>query len=303
MSDDIEREKQLPPNKTYIWDLDENGVLSIKIPYTEEWGYYPLFIARYGLSNLEKYLNTKDEYYKKVFFAQIDHLYDNLVIKDDFGVWLHEYSLPWYDYNMMPWVLGLGQGVGLMAFLRAHEFTGEDRYLRAAEKVFRSFFVDIEDGGVRYIDQKGDIWLEEYAITPPPHVLNGFFTILACINEFYEYTQNEEALRIFQTCIKTVKRNLHRYDTGYWSLYDLLSYYPAAINYHKMHIRQLKELYEITGDDFFLDYAQRWAAYEKSWVNNVRKTLNRGFVHLKTKGLIGCVNRYYRFKIYRMRGK
>ena len=79
--------------------LDKNGVLLYKIPYTDKFDYYPIFIARYSLNNLQEYLDTRNSKYQKIFFNQVDWLFKNLTIKEDIAVWEHQYVLPFYDFN------------------------------------------------------------------------------------------------------------------------------------------------------------------------------------------------------------
>jgi len=205
MTDKIDRE--IPSHYPYICDIDDKGVLTIKIPYTEQWDYYSLFIARHAQRNLRKYRETGDEEFEDIFLTQVDFLCDELVDKDGFAVWEHDYSLPWYDFDEKPWVLGLGQAIGMLALLEAHEHTGKSDYLRLAKKVFRSFDVEMNEGGVKYVDEEGYTWFEEYAIKPPPHVLNGFITILQSIDEFYEYTENEKALPLWEEGMETLRDN------------------------------------------------------------------------------------------------
>ena len=52
--------------------LDKDGILLYKIPYGKKFDYYPIFMARYSLGNLELYLDTNKEKYKKVFPVRKD---------------------------------------------------------------------------------------------------------------------------------------------------------------------------------------------------------------------------------------
>ena len=52
------------------------------------------------------------------------------------------------------------------------------------------------------------------------------------------------------------------YDTGSWSSYDLLENLATA-EYHKAQISQLEELYDITGENVFEVYADRFQKYLK----------------------------------------
>jgi len=271
--------------------LDKNGVIIYKIPYTNKYDYYPIFMARYSLGNLEMYIETSEKNYKEVFLKQTNWLINNLTVKNDFAVWEHHYKLPFYDFKI-PWVHGLGQGLGMIALLKTYQITKKNDYLRASEKVFNSFEIDIPDGGIRAVDENNDIWLEEYALLPHPHVLNGFITILFSIHEFHKVTGKEKSLDLWNKGIQTLKSNLGRYDTGYWSFYDLLRKYPSTKNYHKLHIKQLNILYELTKEKIFQDYEKKWEKYNNKMINRKLAYLKRGILHFKRYGLFDCINRY-----------
>jgi len=275
--------------------LDKNGVLIYKIPYTDKYDYYPIFMARYSLGNLEMYLDTGEKKYKDAFLKQTNWLINNLTAKDDFAVWEHHYKLPFYDFKI-PWVHGLGQGLGMIALLKTYQITKKNDYLKASEKVFNSFEIDIPDGGIRAVDENDDIWLEEYALLPQPRVLNGFITILFGIHEFHKVTGKGKALDLWNKGIQTLKLNLGKYDTGYWSFYDLLRKYPSTKNYHELHIKQLNILYELTKEKMFQDYAKKWEKYNNKMINRKLASLKRGIVHLKRYGLSDCISRYTKRK-------
>ena len=59
-----------------------------------------------------------------------------------------------------------------------------------------------------------------------------------------------------------VGANIDRFDSGYWSYYDVQYPYVGDYFYHKaIHIPQLKVLNQITGDQYFLEYAEKWENY------------------------------------------
>ena len=143
---------------------------------------------------------------------------------------------------------------------------------------------------------KDNIWLEEYALLPPPHVLNGFITILFGIHEFHKVTGNKKALTLWNEGIKTIKTNLEKYEAGHWSIYDLLRKYPSTNNYHKLHIWQLKTLYELTNEKMFLDYSKKWEKYNNKLFNKKYAGFQRGLLYLKRYGFIDSYNRYVKRK-------
>jgi len=276
--------------------LDENGVLMYKIPYTDNWEYYPIFMARYSLGNLELYLDTNEKKYLDVFFNQVNWLINNLKYKKDFAVWEHNYKMPFYETFKTPWVHGLGQALGMVSLLKAYQITKEEKYLQASEKISNSFDIKIEEGGVKNIDQNNEIWYEEYALLPPPHVLNGFITILFGLHEFNRVTNSKKAQQLYEDGLKTVKNNLEKYDAGYWSIYDLQRKYPSTKNYHNLHIWQLNVLHELTKDRIFKEYAKKWEDYKNNKSNIRKANIKRGFIHLKRYGIIKSIKRYYNRK-------
>jgi hypothetical protein len=68
-------------------------------------------------------------------------------------------------------------------------------------------------------------------------------------------THSPEAEEILQNCLSTIKNYLPQYRRpGQPSFYGLRFRYYAR-GYHYVHIGQLRQLYKITGDDFFRAWA------------------------------------------------
>ena len=60
-------------------------------------------------------------------------------------------------------------------------------------------------------------------------------------------------------CINTLKKNIHKYDAGFWSRYDLLKHELVRYYYQKnVHVPQLEVLYKLTKEPLFLKYKQKW---------------------------------------------
>jgi len=278
--------------KKNTFKYDDKGVLLYKIPYTNKFDYYPIHMARFSLGNLEVFLEKKEKNYEKIFLDQVNWLFNNLSYKDDFAIWEHNYTFPFYNFNRTPWAHGLGQGLGMIALLKAYQITDDKKYFDAVFKVLNSFDIEIEKGGVKFVDESGNVWFEEYAINPPPHVLNGLITILFCIYEVYRVKKNKQAKALYESGLKTVKDNLKSYDTGFWSYYDKLNKLPSTLNYHKMHIRQLKILYELSNDKIYKNYYEKWEKYSNKFLNRKFAGFNRGFYHLKRHGFFGSIKRF-----------
>ena len=289
-----ERKKALQWPNTSIRQLDDNEIILYKIPYTSKYDYYPVEIAQYALGNYETFLDTRTDHYKDSFLKQAEWLTNNITIKPGgFAVWEHSFTLPYYDFNKIPWVHGMAQGLAISALLRAYQLTDDTVYFETAEKAYGAFEKDIKEGGVRYTDKNGNIWLEEYSVMPPPHILNGFVFALFGVYDFYRVTKEERVLGLWREGIKTLEKNIYLYDNGYWSLYNLLHEYPATKSYHGLHIEQLNVLHELTKKRIFLELATRWDIYLNKPLNRGRAIIKRGVIHIKRYGLKGCIDTYF----------
>ena len=80
-------------------------------------------------------------------------------------------------------------------------------------------------------------------------------------------TRAKAALERPDRGIAALRALLPYYDTGNWSTYNLkrldaqVNGTRAKRNYHEIHIRELRWYAKITGDNFFLMYANRWQRY------------------------------------------
>ena len=133
------------------------------------------------------------------------------------------------------------------------------------EKVYKSFSINVENGGVNFIDESGNIWIEEYIMKKEPtHILNGFIWGLWGIYDYWLLTNDKNIKKRFDKYIKTINENIEKYDIGYWSLYELSDkpiLMRASIFYHKLHIIQLKILYLMTDNENFNKKSEEWSNY------------------------------------------
>lgn len=260
----------------YQGPKDKDGVILFDYYFDIGRQYNPLAIAQYGLGHFNQKIiksrehKTKEsEEHFKIAQAQADWLVKNLE-QNDRGIWVWKHKFPWHYKKWLPvgWYSAHSQGAGISLLARMYKETGKEIYLETAKKAFVSLNTIIEDGGVKYIDKKGNVWLEEYIIDPPTHVLNGFLWALWGVWDYYLLTRENSAMELWKSCIKTLKENLSCYDAGFWSLYDLSEQKMkmlASPFYHRLHIVQLKITYILSGEDIFKNYADKFENYEKSW--------------------------------------
>ena len=246
--------------------LDYRGVLGRQ--------YNPIAIAQYGLGNYNLCKRSGDSERRRKFLFVADwlvrHLEANL---QGLPMWMHHFNWEYRDTLVAPWYSALAQGQGVSVLVRAYAETADDTYKAAAAEAMRSFYCDVAQGGVTFTDSAGDLWYEEYIVTPPTHILNGFIWALWGVYDYALLTGDEAARAVLQRGVQTLLKNLKTFDTGFWSLYEHSGTFLPMIAsgfYHHLHITQLKVMAKITGEPLFAKFADKWASYSMSTWNSRR---------------------------------
>ena len=239
--------------------------------------YNPIAVAQFGLGNFNLFRQTGDGRRRSRFLAAADWLKANLE-ETESGVWgwAHHFEFEYRTTLIPPWYSGLAQGQGISLLARAHVETGQESYLDAAQRAFGAFRKTMDEGGVVYVDDEDGIWLEEYLVSPPTHVLNGFIWATWGVYDLSLLTRDPAAKHLFERAVETLVSHLPSYDTGSWSLYELSgSHFKmlASPFYHRLHIVQLQVQYRLTGEEIFLEYARRWEEYRRSPVKRTAALL------------------------------
>jgi rhamnogalacturonyl hydrolase YesR len=250
----------------YPGPFDKNGVIVLN--YHGEVGEqkYHIAIAQYGLACYNRWKETGDAKWFDRFMNQVKWHMDNIK-QNEYGIWLWYANFDW-DYHgklNAPWASGLAQGAGLSLLARAYKETKNKNYLYLCKKIFKSIITPIKKGGVMNT-VLNEIWIEETLI-PANHVLNGFIWSVMGVWDYYLITKDKSVREFFEKFIRTIKKNLFKFDTGYWSLYELSTIKMkmlASYFYHSLHIVQLKILYNITGEKEFLKYEAKWERYKNN---------------------------------------
>jgi heparosan-N-sulfate-glucuronate 5-epimerase len=268
----------------YTGPSDADGIP--KLNYHGKIGlqYNPIAIAQWGLGNFNLHKQGAAEHSFRKFLLASDWLCARLE-KNAHGVdvWHHHFDWEYRARLRSPWYSGLAQGQGISLLLRAHAETGEQKYLDAAARAFRSFLVPTGAGGVAFTDSNGDVWFEEYIVSPPTHILNGFVWALWGVYDFWIATQSSQARALFAAGVNTLRGNLRRYDLGFWSLYEQSGTRLPMIAspfYHRLHIVQLRIMHTLTGEPTFGLCADRWAKYARSRSKRTRALCYKGVFKL-----------------------
>jgi len=228
----------------------------------KELGYFssPVTVSQYGIYQLQLYKKTHDEFYRESAIRCAKWLATSAEISIEKAIWLYNFKNDFLEIES-PWLCGLAQALSSWLLFSLRDVNGG--WEEIAYKALKPLFSPVEKGGLsNQIDDY--FFLEEYPSNPPSATLNGFIYILLVLHAFSEagYSKAEGLLNSY---VKSLAKNLYRYDVGYWSLYDL---WPikrlASLQYHWLHLYQLELLHEITGIKEFSLYHNRWFFYYKS---------------------------------------
>jgi hypothetical protein len=145
--------------------------------------------------------------------------------------------------------------------------------LEAANRAFESFLKSTDEGGVTFTDEHGNLWFEEYIVSPPTHILNGFIWAAWGVYDYFLATRSEVARDLFDKAARTLQSNLDRYDLGFWSLYEQSGTalpMVASPFYHQLHVVQLRVMHRLTGELVFARFADKWESYGRSRAKRTR---------------------------------
>lgn len=268
----------------YAAEMDDSGVPFLNYRGHIGRQYNPIAIAQWGLGNYNQFCRTNSVDREKKLLKASDWLCTHLEQNAE-GAWVWNHYFDW-EYRtrlQAPWYSALAQGQGISLLARAYRQTSETKYLDAAQRAFGTFLEPVSQGGVSFTDNEANLWFEEYIVTPPTHILNGFIWASWGVFDYFLLTRSGIAGNLFEAAIKTLHNNLARYDLGYWSLYEQSGTWLPMIAspfYHRLHIVQLRVMHRITGDDTFRSYAEKWQSYDRSGTKRVRALCSKSVFKL-----------------------
>ncbi|MCS7053691.1 MAG: D-glucuronyl C5-epimerase family protein [Ignavibacterium sp.] len=251
----------------YPEKMDDNGIPLWKIN-NEPYFHHPIVIAQYALGIYEHYLQSgfSDEELKRKFLVQVDWFKKNFKETNCGKVWYIYYDIPYYKLYK-PWYSALSQGEAVSVLTRAFLINKDESLIELCEAAINPFFVEVSNGGLlNYFD--GIPVFEEY---PSPiktvAVLNGFIFSLFGLYDLFLLSKSKKAEELFARGVKSIKKLLPYYDTGYWVRYFLYDYpkeYVASFTYISLMYEQLRVLYHLTDDKIFSDYSEKWRQYSEN---------------------------------------
>jgi hypothetical protein len=231
-------------------------------------------LIQHGLGCYERYLGGGGDEWLETMLATARHL-ARVQLKSgrQAGGYPHRTPFP-HSYRLMPpWLSAMAQGQAASLLIRAHIETGEEELAESARASLAPFGVRSREGGVLATLGDGP-FLEEYPTTPAgSFVLNGaIFAIWGVLD--VERVMSESGPVSSADLLGTLAGNLHRWDNGHWSRYDLYPHPVANVAssfYHLLHIHQLEELAASHSDlTSFAKYAARFRDYRDARHDRLR---------------------------------
>ena len=263
----------------YAAHTDKNGIPMLDYQGSIGLQYNPIAIAQWGLGNYNIWQESQSESHYSKFINCANWLVENLdENKYGYKVWMHHFDFEYRDTLISPWYSGLAQGQGISVLVRAYKETNLEKYKNVAAQAFQVFNVSTVDGGVNFVDDNGNSWIEEYIVHPPTHILNGFMWGLWGIYDYAIQLNDEKAITLFKQYTRTLVKELDSYDTGFWSLYEHSGTWIKMITssfYHQLHIVQLKVMFILTNENVFDAMATKWADYFHKPFNRKRAFIQK----------------------------
>ncbi len=242
---------------------DDHGILIINV-YGKSLVYHATALAFHAITYLDHYDRTKNAESLKTAELNAAKLMGIALAIDSCYLFPYITNYKFYEKDLLtaPWYSGIAQGVALTLFSRLYKLTGNEKYRDIADAVFRSFkrYKGVKKPWISCIDKEQHLWFEEYPHALPNHVFNGMTFAIFGVYDHYCVTKSPESKKYLQASLTTVKRNIALIrDEGKISYY-CLKYDVKNHNYHPIHIKQLKILTKISGDDYFDELAQQMEA-------------------------------------------
>lgn len=225
--------------------------------------YFSIAIFQYGLGAYDLFLLNNDKTMLERTLICANWAIDN---QQNDGSWVtFEYENKQYPYSSM------AQGEGISLLCRAYLATSDQKYKQAIEKAFSFMILPIEKGGTtKYIND--EVFL--YECTNDPLILNGWIFSIWGILDYCKLTKNKDAENILERTLATLEKKIPEFDIGYWSMYEDGKRICSPF-YHKLHVYQLKVMYDLTKREIYKTYYIKWDNYQKKKWNCARAFIKK----------------------------
>ncbi len=230
---------------------------------------HPVVQAQCGLELVEGYRVSQDRAYLDRALRHAQRLVDTRV--DSRDAWWFPYPFDFRLYGRAdqvlpaPWYSGMAQGQALSLFVRLHQLTGDQKWRTAADQTFASFLRPPSgtDPWVTFT-REGWLWLAEYADWPlerSQRVLNGHMFAMFGLYDYARLTGNQQAVTLFDGSATALAAHVPAgYRQREWISWYTLDQRITSAKYHGIHIGQLLDIAEMTGQRTFAAAADQLTA-------------------------------------------
>jgi heparosan-N-sulfate-glucuronate 5-epimerase len=286
----------LPPGSAVAAPRIRGYYLDFRIK-TEEpewpppWFPFPGFhrymaVAQWGLGAFERYILEDDDIWLDAAKAAATHLVDRQERSGPLrGGWAEPQPYAHTFRTGSNWLSAMTQGQCASLLVRVGAATAIECFVEAAKEAVRPLAVPVARGGVQA--RLGDgIFLEEYPTDPPSYVLNGAIFALWGAYDTWRGADDDFAGGLFAEGTETLAAHVDRWDTGFWSRYDLFPHpivNVASPSYHALHIDQLVALSSLRPLEPLAVAAARFARYATSPTSRVRALAQKGSFRLRVR--------------------
>lgn len=162
-----------------------------------------------------------------------------------------------FDYSIFnlkaPWVSGITQAIASSFFCRLYVLTQEKKYLENAKSFFKA--CTSEKYCLRST-KKGQEWVEEYLSEPSAYVLTGHIFAIVSAAELYQLTAQEQYKIHTEVWLRSLVSELSSYQYKDYIVHNKYQWKLSNIEYQGLYVGQFKHLYDLTGNDLFLELFQ-----------------------------------------------
>ncbi|KEQ13086.1 D-glucuronyl C5-epimerase family protein [Endozoicomonas numazuensis] len=252
---------------------DDKGIRYHNYGGSRGYQYNPLYVANDAISFSESYRFLTEQsdaqaaHYLKAYWDVVSWYSDWLVRKND---WL----LVPYKFDARgaesPWYSAITQARVARVFIIAYELSGDEKYLSTAESLLEPLFVEVDKGGFLY--REGEIIFFEQHVKPLyDHTLNGHMSALLDMNYVNRILKSQKVQTYFELGVASLESTFWLFGIPEEMSFGLMMQPGAKFSkpkvientyksYDLKHLEYLKDLYHVTGNEFFYDSFIRYYA-------------------------------------------
>jgi heparosan-N-sulfate-glucuronate 5-epimerase len=230
-------------------------------------------IAQWGLGAYERFVLGEGEEWLAAAVTASHYIVDEQRRNGhQRGGWLEPRAYAHTFRTGSEWLSGMAQGQCASLLVRAGLETDDQQLMESARLGLEPMRLLTREGGALARLGEG-IFFEEYPTEPPSFVLYGGIFALWGAYDVWRGLGDEGAGELFTEAQETLSEHIVRWDTGFWSRYDLYPHPVANVaspSYHALHIDQLAAHTSLSPSASLEAAAARFRTYAQSRVRWTR---------------------------------